>query len=100
MRIKIALLALACVQPLRAQLPTLTRVAQFGCADCEGPLLFVSVQALTVGKDGHITVVDKADPRVRVFNAQGALVASFGRTGNGPAELRLAMGVNARADGG
>jgi hypothetical protein len=100
MRIRIALLALACVQPLRAQVPTLTRVTQFGCADCEGALLFASVQALTVGKDGRITVVDKADPRVRVFNAQGALVASFGRTGSGPAELRLAMGVNARADGG
>ncbi len=92
--------ALLFAQIALAQAPTLTRVAQFGCDECEGALLFAGVQALMVSKDGRVIVIDKADPRVRVFDANGKVVSSFGRTGSGPGELRLAMGAGPRADGG
>lgn len=43
---------------------------------------------LAVDADGRIQVTDGRDPRVLVFDADGALVAEVGEEGGGPGELR------------
>jgi sugar lactone lactonase YvrE len=81
------------------QTPRLTQLVEFGCESCEGPTLFTGVQAMAVAPDGRIAVVDKSDPRVRIFDAKGVAVRTFGRTGPGPAELQTAVAVSVAANG-
>ena len=82
-----------------AQPPRVTSLAQFGCESCTGPQLFTRIQALAVSADRRIVVVDQSEPRVRIFDAAGRAERSFGRTGQGPAELQTPMGVSIAGDG-
>lgn len=87
-----------CAGSAAAQTPRLEPLSSFGCLDCSGPELFSSVQALAVSADGRIIVADRSEPRIRIFDARGRVQRTFGRTGAGPGELRLPIGIGA-ADG-
>lgn len=86
----LALVALAAAAPAAAQ-PTAIRldpIARFGCADCEGALLFSDIRTVAWIDDARILVVDGGAPFVRVFTTAGDVVAWFAREGSGPGELR------------
>jgi hypothetical protein len=71
-----------------------------GSADGDGPDVFGHVAALDVDGSGRIYVLDQQAGQVRVFDATGRHVTSFGRPGSGPGELGPgAMAVLARVDG-
>ena len=78
---------------------TLRRVGQWGCMACTTGQQFGGIAALAVTRDGTTYVVDRDEPRVRVFDSTGALIRAFGRTGSGPGELQVPVGI-AVAPGG
>ncbi|HEV2148996.1 MAG TPA: 6-bladed beta-propeller [Longimicrobiaceae bacterium] len=60
---------------------------RIGSAEVDGPELFGQVAALTVDPLGRIYVLDDQAKEVRVFDARGKHVRSFGRKGGGPGEF-------------
>jgi hypothetical protein len=83
-----------------AQAPQLTSLSTFGCESCSGPALFGGIRAISVAADGHIVVADKSAPIIRIFDSSGRSIASFGRDGNGPGELRNPIAIVVRSDRG
>jgi hypothetical protein len=73
--------------PLLAQTPRLERVRTVGCAACDGPKSFYEIAAIALAADGGFTVLDHAEPHVRVFSADGGTVEAFGGRGRGPGEF-------------
>ena len=61
-------------------------VLQIGQVEGEAPYLFTSVRDAVRAPDGRIVVVDSSF-EVRVFDAQGRHLTSFGRRGDGPREF-------------
>lgn len=49
---------------------------------------FASLNDIAVDKAGHIYTLDPKDVKIRVFDAQGELIRTFGRRGQGPGELQ------------
>ena len=90
---------LIAASPTLAQKPKLVPLATFGCDDCDTPFLFSFLESITVTSRGDVIVVDRSDPRVRVFDARGTLIRSLGRTGKGPAEISTARAVSLSATG-
>ncbi|HEX6133524.1 MAG TPA: 6-bladed beta-propeller [Longimicrobiales bacterium] len=80
-----------------AQSPRLVPIGSFGCADCTGPALFSTIHALAITADGAIIIADDDRPLIRIFDERGTYVRGFGRTGAGPGELRLPVGVGTMA---
>lgn len=64
-----------------------------GCVACDGPETFGVVLAVSVGIDGALAVADRDPPHVRLFEADGALRTTFGRSGEGPGEFGVPGGV-------
>lgn len=75
-----------------AALPELVPVARFGCVECEGPEQLTPV-AIGLGEDGLVYEMDQYEPHVRVFDADGNLAATFGRSGQGPGEIQVAQRI-------
>lgn len=76
-----------------AQVPRLSPVGLFGCDDCTGPAQFATVHALGVTADTLIVIADADRPLIRIFDAHGRFRQGFSRTGDGPGELRLPIGI-------
>lgn len=89
-RLALALAAFTHAASAGAQTPAirLVPIAEFGCADCEGPLLFSSIRAVDWMDHDRIVVLDGEAPFVRVFTPAGDVLAAFAREGSGPGELR------------
>jgi len=72
---------------------------RLGRADGAGPDVFGMPAALEVDAYGRLYVLEAQAGQVRVFDADGRHVRSFGRQGAGPGELAQPMGM-AMAPGG
>lgn len=70
------------------QLPRLEHAFTIGCSACAGPASFYEVAGIVLRSDGRVIVLDHAEPHVRVFGSDGAVVRAFGRQGSGPGEFR------------
>lgn len=57
------------------------RLSTLGCLECDGPELFDAVFSAFPVDDSTIVTVNRTDPRIRVFGADGEHRASWGRTG-------------------
>jgi len=54
---------------------------------------------VAVSKDGQIYVVDGVNNRIRIFNAQGARLSSFGSEGQGKGEFKYPLGIDIPVSG-
>ena len=84
----------AVAQPVR-----LTRLTEFGCESCEGPLSFGRIETLALTADRRVVVVDRSEPYIRVFDSTGKPIRAFGRAGQGPAELVTPVAASIAASG-
>ncbi len=64
-----------------------------------GPDLFGEIAAIEVDALGRIYVADRQAAEVRVFDAEGNHVRTFGRRGRGPGEFEQLSGLGWGADG-
>lgn len=60
---------------------------------------FGDVRAVDVAPDGRVLVLDRADGRVTVWDAEGSLVRSFAGRGSGPGEVTTPGYLRALPDG-
>ena len=66
---------------------------ELGAVDGPGADVFGSIGSVAVGLDGKIFVLDGLAQEVKVFDASGSHLYSFGRRGDGPGEFRYADGL-------
>lgn len=66
---------------------------RIGRADGDGPDVFSVVFAFDVDADGNIYAFDLMSRELRVFDADGRFVRSFGRRGGGPGEFEAVIGL-------
>jgi sugar lactone lactonase YvrE len=66
---------------------------RLGAMDAQGPEQFGEIRGLAVDAGGFLFVLDGHSQEVRVFDASGAHVRSFGRPGGGPGEIARGMAV-------
>ena len=78
---------------------TVQRIGVWGCMECRTGHQFAEIAALDVTGDGTLYVVDRDEPRVRVFGVDGRLRVAFGRRGEGPGELQSPFAIGASRDG-
>jgi hypothetical protein len=64
---------------------------RLGAVDATGPEQFGEIRAIAVDGERRIYVLDGHAQQIRVFDAAGRHVRTFGREGGGPGELRRAM---------
>lgn len=67
--------------------------------ECRSGHQFAEIAAIDITDDGTIHVVDRGEPRVRVFGADGRLRVGFGRRGEGPGELQAPFAIGVSPDG-
>ena len=67
--------------------------AGVGCALCDDATAFGRIQGIALLSDGTTVVVDRDEPMVRLLGPDGAVVAAWGRVGDGPGELRMPLDV-------
>jgi hypothetical protein len=72
---------------------------RIGSAEAEGPELFGDVAALEVDRAGRIYVLEPQAKEIRVFDARGGHVRTFGRKGGGPGEFEQPAGLMWDPDG-
>ena len=87
--------------PLRGQRApvTLENAGQWGCLECRTGHQFGEIAAVGVSPDGTMYVLDRDEPRIRIFEAQGRLRLGTGRRGQGPGELEAPFAIGVQADG-
>jgi DNA-binding beta-propeller fold protein YncE len=56
-------------------------------------------EAVAVDKDGNVYVTDTFNDRVEIFDADGEFISTFGRNGDGPADLERPKGIAVDGDG-
>ena len=64
-----------------------------------GPASFGRIEALELGPDGTVYVLDGIENNLRAFARNGQHRWSFGREGEGPGEFRAAMGLTIGPNG-
>ncbi len=72
---------------------------RIGSATEEGPELFGEVRDLAVDPLGRIYVLESQSNEIRVFDADGGHVRTFGREGQGPGELNGPSALDWDGDG-
>ncbi len=72
---------------------------RIGTMDGEGPEVFGQVTGLAVLADGRIVVLDYQAQELRMFDAGGHHLATWGGKGGGPGEFQAASGVAVGPDG-
>ena len=77
----------------------LEQVGQWGCLECESGHQFGEIAGIAVSREGTMYVIDRDEPRVRVFDARGTLTRGMGRRGQGPGELEAPFAIGMHADG-
>jgi hypothetical protein len=60
---------------------------EIGVLDGDPAFMFGQINALAVGPDGAMYVIDRQVPEIRVFGPDGTHRRTFGRPGEGPGEL-------------
>lgn len=66
---------------------------RIGSAEADGPELFGAITGLEVDREGRIYVLESQAKEVRVFDARGVHVRTFGRKGGGPGEFEQPAGM-------
>ncbi len=66
---------------------------RIGSVEAEGPELFDQIADLVVDDHGRIHVLDRGAKEIRVFDAEGEHVRTYGRSGAGPGELGNPIGM-------
>ncbi len=56
-------------------------------------------EALAVDKDGNLYVTDTFNNRVEIFDADGEFISTFGKNGDGPADMERPKGIAVDCDG-
>jgi hypothetical protein len=73
-------------------------LTELGCEACDGPLLFTAISDLDLNAH-EVLVLDSDVPQLRRFTSDGTPLGTFGRHGEGPGEIRTALGAAFRPDG-
>lgn len=63
------------------------------------PGTFALPEDVTVDKDFNLYVTDTFNNRIEIFDADGALIGTFGKNGDGPADLERPKGIAVDCDG-
>lgn len=66
---------------------------RIGAVDAEGPATFGQVKGVAVLSDGRIAVLEAQAQELRLFDPNGAHVATYGGRGAGPGEMEGAYGL-------
>lgn len=74
-------------------------VWRIGALESDGPDQFGRIGALEADGSGRVYVLDLQAHEVRVFDAAGRHLRSFGREGGGPGELKQPSGLSLAPDG-
>lgn len=69
-----------------------------GEADEANGIAFSQIAAIQADDDGNIYVLDYKECLVKVFDAQGKLIRSFGKKGQGPGDLQVPAGMSLSGD--
>lgn len=87
--------------PLPAQRApvTLEKAGQWGCLECSSGHQFGEIAGVAVTAEGTMYVLDRDEPRIRIFEAQGRMRLGTGRRGQGPGELEAPFAIGVQADG-
>ena len=75
------------------------KVGQWGCLECSTGHQFGEIAGLAVSPEGTMYVLDRDEPRIRIFDAQGRLRLGTGRRGQGPGELEAPFAIGIHRDG-
>ena len=81
--------------PQTARPPKLTLVEdlRIGTMNEEGPTSFGAIRGITALADGRVAVLDGQAQEIRIFDALGKHLATYGGKGEGPGELQGAWGI-------
>lgn len=77
----------------------LVEEVRIGSMEVEGPELFGDIAGVAADGAGRIYVADAQAHEVRVFDAEGRHVRTFGRKGGGPGEFEQIAGMDWGPDG-
>ena len=67
--------------------------------DQTDPGTFSLPEAVAVDKEGNVYVTDTFNNRVEIFDADGDFISTFGKNGDGPADLERPKGIAIDCDG-
>ena len=67
--------------------------------DQTDPGTFSLPEGVAVDKDGNVYVTDTFNNRVEIFDADGEFISTFGKNGDGPADLERPKGIAVDCDG-
>ena len=67
--------------------------------DQTDPGLFSLPECVAVDNDGNVYVTDTFNNRVEIFDADGGFINTFGKNGDGPADLERPKGIAIDGDG-
>jgi len=67
--------------------------------DQTDPGLFSLPEAVAVDRSGNVYVTDTFNNRVEIFDADGEFISTFGKNGDGPADLERPKGIAIDSDG-
>jgi hypothetical protein len=78
---------------------TLREEMSIGAVDGADVYTFEKVFDIAVAKDGAVYVLDRPTNVIRVYDAAGKYLRTFGRRGQGPGEIQSPSGMKLLADG-